>query len=123
MVLYMRPPVVDTGACVGPRRRAPHPGPCALRLRQIKGGRREARDRHTYAYGGDTAMDEGALLTGLYELHMMQAYHALGMEETAVFDLIVRRLPEGRNFLVATGLEQVLDYLAGLRFTEDELDW
>lgn len=68
-------------------------------------------------------MDNSALLTDLYELHMMQSYHALGMHGTAVFDFIVRRLPAGRNFLVAAGLEQVLDYLAGLRFTDDELAW
>jgi nicotinate phosphoribosyltransferase len=68
-------------------------------------------------------MDNDALLTDLYELHMMQAYRALGMEGTAVFDLIVRRLPERRNFLVAAGLEQVLDYLAGLHFTDEDLAW
>jgi nicotinate phosphoribosyltransferase len=68
-------------------------------------------------------MDDDALLTDLYELHMMQAYQALGMCDTAVFDLIVRRLPEGRNFLVAAGLEQVLDYLARLHFTDEALAW
>lgn len=68
-------------------------------------------------------MDDDALLTDLYELHMMQAYQALGMKDTAVFDLIVRRLPENRNFLVAAGLEQVLDYLAGLHFSEEALAW
>lgn len=68
-------------------------------------------------------MDDSALLTDLYELHMAQSYHALGMQGTAVFDFIVRRLPAGRNFLVAAGLEQVLDYLAALRFREDELAW
>lgn len=68
-------------------------------------------------------MDNDALLTDLYQLHMMQAYQALGMRGTAVFEFFVRRLPEGRNFLVAAGLEQVLDYLAGLHFTDEELAW
>jgi nicotinate phosphoribosyltransferase len=68
-------------------------------------------------------MDDDALLTDLYELHMMQAYQALGMCDTAVFDLIVRRLPDGRNFLVAAGLEQVLDYLSRLHFTDEALAW
>ena len=68
-------------------------------------------------------MDNSALLTDLYELHMLQSYHALDMRGTAVFDFIVRKLPEGRNFLVAAGLEQLLDYLAGLRFMEEELSW
>jgi nicotinate phosphoribosyltransferase len=68
-------------------------------------------------------MDDTALLTDLYELHMAQAYHAEGMEDMAVFDFIVRRLPPGRNFLVAGGLESVLAYLEDLRFGPDDLAW
>ena len=70
-----------------------------------------------------TAGDHGALLTDLYELTMLQAYFARGMNATAVFEFFVRALPERRNFLLAAGLEQVLEYLASLRFTADELDW
>jgi len=66
---------------------------------------------------------DSALLTDLYQLHMLQSYHALEMEGTAVFDFAVRRLPEGRNFLVVAGLEEVLDYLEHLRFTDEELAW
>jgi nicotinate phosphoribosyltransferase len=68
-------------------------------------------------------MIDTALLTDLYELNMLQSYHALGMQGTAVFDFTVRKLPEGRNFLVAAGLENVLDYLEHLHFTDDELAW
>jgi len=66
---------------------------------------------------------ESGLLTDLYELTMLSAYHADGMEGTAVFELFVRKLPETRNFLIAAGLDQVLDYLEGLSFTGDELEW
>ncbi|WP_366553432.1 nicotinate phosphoribosyltransferase [Aquibaculum sediminis] len=62
-----------------------------------------------------------ALFTDLYELTMLQAYLAEGMQEPAVFTLTVRRLPPRRNFLLACGLEQVLDYLEALRFTSDDL--
>ncbi|MGB7551868.1 MAG: nicotinate phosphoribosyltransferase, partial [Chromatiaceae bacterium] len=55
--------------------------------------------------------DEGALLTDLYQLTMLQAYFDQGMADTAVFEFFVRKLPAGRNFLVAAGLEQALDYL------------
>jgi nicotinate phosphoribosyltransferase len=68
-------------------------------------------------------VDDSALLTDLYELHMMQSYRVLGMGDTAVFDFVVRRLSPGRNFLVAAGLEQVLDYLEDLQFTAAELAW
>jgi nicotinate phosphoribosyltransferase len=69
------------------------------------------------------ALADGVLLTDLYELTMLQAYHAGGMNATAVFELFVRALPGARNFLLAAGLEQVLDYLEGLRFGEEDLEW
>jgi nicotinate phosphoribosyltransferase len=64
-----------------------------------------------------------ALLTDLYELTMAHAYQQQGMEEPAAFEFFVRKLPPHRNFLVAAGLEQVLDFLSGLRLTQDELAW
>jgi len=63
------------------------------------------------------------LLTDLYQLTMLEAYFARGMTGTAVFELFTRKLPPGRNFLVAAGLEQALDFVAGLRFGEEELEW
>ncbi len=64
-----------------------------------------------------------ALLTDLYQLTMLQTYHAERMNETAVFELFVRRLPPQRGFLLAAGLEQALDYLENLHFTAEERDW
>jgi nicotinate phosphoribosyltransferase len=64
-----------------------------------------------------------ALLTDLYQLTMLDAYYRLGMEQTAIFEFFVRRLPERRSFLIAAGLEQVLDYLENLKFTAEELAW
>ncbi|HEX8962224.1 MAG TPA: nicotinate phosphoribosyltransferase, partial [Rhodocyclaceae bacterium] len=46
-----------------------------------------------------------------------------GMNGSAVFEFFSRKLPAQRNFLVAAGLEQVLDFLEGLRFEPDELAW
>jgi nicotinate phosphoribosyltransferase len=66
---------------------------------------------------------ESALLTDLYELTMLQAYHLRGMNESASFEFFVRRLPEHRNFLMAAGLPQVIEYLSGLCFTEDDIAW
>jgi nicotinate phosphoribosyltransferase len=63
------------------------------------------------------------LLTDLYQLAMLQAYYDRGMEETAVFEFFVRRLPPNRNFLVAAGLEQLLVFVEGIRFSSEELDW
>jgi len=63
------------------------------------------------------------LLTDLYQLNMMQAYLDRGETKTAVFEFFVRKLPRDRGFLIAAGLEQVLAFLAQLRFTPEELDW
>jgi nicotinate phosphoribosyltransferase len=64
-----------------------------------------------------------ALLTDLYQLNMMQAYLDRGETKTAVFEFFVRKLPRDRGFLIAAGLEQVLEFLEGLRFAPEELDW
>jgi nicotinate phosphoribosyltransferase len=64
-----------------------------------------------------------ALLTDLYQLNMMQAYLDRGETKTAVFEFFVRKLPRDRGFLIAAGLEQVLEFLEGLHFTPEELDW
>ncbi|HJV84374.1 MAG TPA: nicotinate phosphoribosyltransferase [Noviherbaspirillum sp.] len=70
-----------------------------------------------------TLHSESALLTDFYELTMLQAYFAQQMNDTAVFEFFVRRLPERRNFLMAAGLEQIVSYLTDLHFTEDDITW
>ena len=63
------------------------------------------------------------LLTDLYQLTMVQAYVEQHMIDTAVFEFFVRRLPAQRGFLVAAGLEQVLDFLEHLHVSPTELEW
>ena len=64
-----------------------------------------------------------ALSTDLYELTMMAGYHAAGLMVPATFELSVRALPPNRSFLVAAGLEQVLEYLETLRFQSEDIDY
>ena len=63
------------------------------------------------------------LSTDLYELNMIQAYLDKGEDKEAVFEFFVRRLPTRRGFLLAAGLDDVLDYLETLRFSAAEIDW
>lgn len=63
------------------------------------------------------------LLTDWYQLSMLDAYYRLGMTQTAVFEFFVRRLPERRSFLIAAGLDQLLEYLENVRFTPEEIAW
>lgn len=65
-----------------------------------------------------------ALLTDLYQLTMAAGYFMAGKaNEKATFELFVRRLPSHRNFLVAAGLPQAIEYLLDLRFRNDEIDY
>lgn len=66
---------------------------------------------------------DGALLTDLYQLTMLQGYYEQNREDLAVFEFFVRKLPKNRSYMVAAGLAQVLDYLEELHFSPDEIDW
>jgi len=68
-------------------------------------------------------LSKSPLLTDLYQLNMIQAYLEHGKTETAVFEFFVRKLPRSRDFLVAAGLEQALDFLENLSFPPEDLDW
>lgn len=63
------------------------------------------------------------LLIDLYQLNMIQAYLDRGETNTAVFEFFVRKLPAGRNFLMAAGLDPALKFLENLRFSPEEIDW
>ncbi|NLF89011.1 nicotinate phosphoribosyltransferase [Candidatus Bathyarchaeota archaeon] len=62
-----------------------------------------------------------SLLTDFYELTMCAAYFDNKHFETATFDLFIRRLPENRSYFLFAGLEEALDYLQSIRFTEEHL--
>jgi len=62
-----------------------------------------------------------ALLVDLYELTMSASYLAEGVTGDATYELFFRALPGVRNYLVACGLAEGLDYLESLAFTEEDL--
>ena len=64
-----------------------------------------------------------ALFTDLYELTMAQAYQAEGMDQLAVFELAFREMPRNRNYVVAAGFQDVLDFLTGFHFSAGEIDY
>jgi nicotinate phosphoribosyltransferase len=64
----------------------------------------------------------GALNTDLYQLTMAAGYFAAGKQrERVAFELFVRRMPEQREYLVAAGLRQAMEYLRGLHFEESDI--
>ncbi|MDR1496467.1 MAG: nicotinate phosphoribosyltransferase, partial [Clostridiales Family XIII bacterium] len=63
-----------------------------------------------------------ALLTDFYELSMANGYFVSGVsEDTAYFDYFFRRVPDGGGFAVMAGLEQLIEYLEGLSFDEEDI--
>ena len=62
------------------------------------------------------------MLTDFYELTMANGYFLEGMGDQIVyFDLFYRRNPENGGYVVAAGLEPLIDYLKNIKFTEDDL--
>ncbi|HDS45468.1 MAG TPA: nicotinate phosphoribosyltransferase [Methanomicrobia archaeon] len=64
-----------------------------------------------------------AFLTDLYQLTMCAAYFEEGRDERASFELFIRDMPPRRSYLVAAGLESVLDYLEHARFPPEALEY
>lgn len=55
---------------------------------------------------------------------MCSIFYEQGMSDIiTTFDLYIRDLPPHRNFLIAGGLEAIVDYLTNLKFTEDQVQY
>ena len=64
------------------------------------------------------------LLCDFYELTMANGYFISGKgDEISYFDVFFRRIPDGGGYAIAAGLEQVIDYISNLHFTEEDLDF
>ena len=68
-----------------------------------------------------TERQDLGLFTDLYQLTMLDAYLQEGMQDDAVFTLFVRRLPNERKFLLAAGLDPLLETIENLSFSDDDL--
>lgn len=68
-------------------------------------------------FTGSTA----ALFTDLYELTMAQAYEAEGMLDSATFSLFYRELPDDRNYMLACGVQDVVEFLRNAKFSADDI--
>lgn len=67
--------------------------------------------------------DSDALKMDLYELTMAAGYQRHRRNIRATFELFCHTMPEGRSYMVACGLGQVLEYLRDLRFTDEDIDY
>ncbi|MBU4473166.1 MAG: nicotinate phosphoribosyltransferase [Candidatus Omnitrophica bacterium] len=68
-------------------------------------------------------MDNLSLLVDLYELTMAECYFHYKKDTLATFDLFVRALPINRSYLVAAGLEDILNYIKRLEFSKEDINY
>ena len=65
-----------------------------------------------------TSPSDLILLTDLYQLTMAQSYLEQGVRGEATFSLAIRSYPHNRGYLIAAGLEDVLDFLRSFSFSQ-----
>ncbi len=64
------------------------------------------------------------LLTDFYEITMANGYLKSGIvDDIAYFDMFFRKVPEGGGFAIMAGLEQMIDYLKNLNFTDEDIEF
>ncbi len=63
------------------------------------------------------------LLTDLYELTMMQGYFKNPTNQTVIFDMFYRTNPCGGSFSITAGLEQLIEYIENLRFSQEDVEY
>ena len=63
------------------------------------------------------------LLTDLYELTMMQGYFKNPTNQTVIFDMFYRVNPCGGSFAITAGLEQMIEYIENLHFSDKDIEY
>ena len=64
------------------------------------------------------------MLTDFYELTMANGYFNNGMKDKiAYFDMFFRRIPDNGGFAIMAGIEQLIQYLKGLKFNDEDIDF
>ena len=64
------------------------------------------------------------MLCDFYELTMANGYFLSGKKDTiSYFDVFFRNIPDHGGFAIAAGLEEVVEYLRDLRFTEEDIEY
>ena len=64
------------------------------------------------------------MLCDFYELTMGNGYFKNGLKDRiCYFDLFFRKIPDGGGFAIACGLEQVINYIENLHFSDDDIEF
>lgn len=69
-------------------------------------------------------LKDSTLLTDLYQLTMMQGYFSTNLKDKiVVFDLFYRENPCGNGYAISCGLEQAIEYIKNLKFSNDDIEY
>ena len=64
------------------------------------------------------------MLTDFYEITMANGYFCSDMaDDIAYFDMFFRRIPDGGGYAIMAGLEQLIEYLKNLEFTDEDIEY
>ncbi|MBE6031145.1 MAG: nicotinate phosphoribosyltransferase [Clostridiales bacterium] len=64
------------------------------------------------------------MLTDFYEVTMANGYLKAGLaDDIAYFDMFFRNIPDGGGFAIMAGLEQLIEYLSNLKFTDEDIEY
>ena len=64
------------------------------------------------------------MLTDFYELTMANGYFENGIgEKIGYFDMYFRKVPDGGGYAIMAGVEQVVEYIKNLKFTDEDIKY
>ncbi|MCX7950572.1 MAG: nicotinate phosphoribosyltransferase [Clostridiales bacterium] len=65
-----------------------------------------------------------SLLVDFYELTMANGYLENGVgEKIAYFDMYFRRVPDSGGYCIVAGLQQLIEYMKNLKFTDEDIEY
>ena len=69
-------------------------------------------------------LENYTMLFDFYELTMANGYYKTGMaDKIAYFDIFFREVPDNGGFAIAAGLEQIIDYINNLHFSDEDIEY
>lgn len=73
---------------------------------------------------GMRAADNITMLTDFYEITMANGFFNEGFKDrTVYFDMFFRSIPDGGGFAIMAGVEQLIEYLSDLHFSDDDIEY
>ncbi len=69
-------------------------------------------------------VDNLATLSDFYEFTMLDGFISTGMQDKiGYYDIYFRSVPDGGGFVIAAGLESIIEYIKNLRFEESDIEY